>query len=82
MTNRYQLALGAQNACNPGALANTLAQWQREIYDAGGGTDAVRNDPACRLLTYQLAWLMGVVDTPGFDWNAVFAECEELAKKE
>ena len=53
-------ALQSQGASNPVGLANTLAAWGKDILAEGKGTDGVRNDPGCRLLTYQLAWLMGM----------------------
>lgn len=59
MNKRYRDAIDAQSACNPGALCRRLAEIQREMHDAGLGTDAVRADPACRLIAYQIAFLFG-----------------------
>lgn len=59
--SRHDDALFAQvGACNPVALANSLAQRLKEAMDEGGGTMAARQDPACRLITHQLAFLMGL----------------------
>lgn len=71
-------ALQSQGACNPIGLANTLAAWGKDILAEGGGTDAVKADPACRLLTYQLAWLMGVGEE--FSYSALVDEVNAQAQ--
>lgn len=76
---RYEMALESQCACNPSGLINTLMRWSREIIDAGGDTMSVRNDPAMRLATYQLAFLCGVSDS--FDYNGLYAECQAKLKE-
>lgn len=81
MTNRFQQALNAQNACNPAGLANTLVSWQREIIQAGGGTDTVRQDPACRLLAYQIAYLFNVNELYQNDYVELTKICEDEAAK-
>lgn len=57
MRNRFKDALLAQGASNPGALCRSLAEIQTELYAQGMGTDAVRADPACRLIAYQISYL-------------------------
>jgi hypothetical protein len=59
--SRYDDALYAQaGACNPVALANSLAERLKEAMDEGHGTMSARLDPACQLITHQLAFLMGL----------------------
>lgn len=70
MHTRWDDALYAQaGACNPWALANSLAKHLRQAADEGGGTDAARSCPACRLITHQLAFLMGqeYVEHPAYE---------------
>lgn len=76
MTNRFKQAIGSQAACNPSGLAHSLIKWQKEIIDAGGGTDTVRADPACRLLTLQLAYLFNVDELAGAEYNKLIDQCE------
>lgn len=65
--SRWDDALFAQaGACNPVALANALVGHLKAAKEEGGGTDAARRDPACRLITHQLAYLMGLE----FGWPA------------
>lgn len=79
MSNRFDLALLSQSACNPPGLARSLVAWCDEISAEGGNTYKVCTDPAVRLLTYQLAHLMSV--TGSFDYSALLAECERRAKE-
>jgi len=76
MINRFKEALASQNASNPSGLAFSLMAWQREILDAGGNTEAVRTDPACRLLVYQLACLMNVDNLDDEQYGKLSQECE------
>ena len=60
MRNRFKDAhLIFQGACNPSGIARSLVAACDEARAEGRGTDAVRRDPACRLITAQLAFLMG-----------------------
>lgn len=64
--NRFAVAIEVQEggACNPRAIVNAL---QREIKLIPHGED-VCNDPALRLITHQLAHIMGVLsDYPLWD---------------
>jgi hypothetical protein len=58
--NRYQDALDVQNACNPSGVAHSLHEICCEVSREGGGTDAVRRDPAVRLFVAKLADLCGL----------------------
>lgn len=61
--NRFEIAKIAQDgACNPIPLARGLQQAIYEIRDAGGDTNAILKDPACRLIVHQLAHLFNVLD--------------------
>lgn len=56
--NRFETAKIAQSgACNPIPLARGLQQAICEIHEAGGGTNVILEDPACRLIVHQLAYL-------------------------
>jgi len=56
--NRFETAKIAQaGACNPIPLSRGLQQAIYEIRDAGGDTNAILEDPACRLIVHQLAHL-------------------------
>jgi hypothetical protein len=59
MSKRHRDALAIwQGACNPTAVANSIVGACQEIRE---GTDARCNDPAVRLMVYQLAYLCGVI---------------------
>ena len=57
--NRFDDAIFAQRACNPIALANHFARRFKEVSAEQGGFDAARQDPALKLIVYQLWYLMG-----------------------
>lgn len=57
MANRFQNALDIQTACNPSGIAHSLIAACAEVREEGGGTDAIKSDPAVRLMVYQLAYL-------------------------
>ena len=80
MRNRFKDALLSQGACNPGALCRSLAEIQSQMYAEGKGTDEVREDPACRLIAYQIGYLFR---TPQLNdiaaYDAVLTECERQA---
>ena len=67
-----------QGACNPIALAGVLAKYATEMYREGNDMTAVRSDPALRLLTHQLAHLMGVFDLDRSlgEYDRVTRECQ------
>ncbi len=59
MAKRHQDALDIQaGACNPSGIAHSLIAACAEVRAEGDGTDAIRADPAIRLITHQLAYLM------------------------
>lgn len=84
MFNRFDAAyMIAQGASNPVGVSNTLRDAERQAMEEGEGTDYVRADPACRLITYQLAHLHGMepVTLPYADdlYAADFKLCETVA---
>lgn len=70
--NRFKDALLSQTACNPGAVCRSIAD-----YALGMDTDEARNDPALRMMAYQLAYLF---NTNGLDQGTTYVdasrECE------
>ena len=60
--SRFQDALLIQSACNPAGVAHALARHIAEFMKtpAYGGTASICEDPALRLMAYQLAHLFGV----------------------
>jgi hypothetical protein len=80
MTNRFQTALLSQSACNPSGLCHSLIKMQAEVIAEGGGTDAVRSDPACRLLAYQIGYLFEVQDLHSNEYADVYKVCEQRAE--
>lgn len=80
--NRFQTAKIAQDgACNPIPLARGLQQAIYEIRDAGGDTNTILNDPACRLIVHQLAHLFRTYPFEDYAeaMNEVEAKCNESA---
>ena len=65
-----------QGACNPSGVARALV---RAIDEAREEKLVPRNDPACRLICHQLAFLMGVghIDNGMDDYGALIRACEE-----
>ncbi len=64
MSNRHADAIAIQlGACNPSAIAHSLVKAFQEIRDEPGftGTEALKNDPAVKLMVHQLAFLTGVI---------------------
>ncbi len=55
-----------QGACNPSGIARALV---KAIDEARAENVDVRSDPACRLITHQLAYIMGVqeIDSGALD---------------
>ncbi len=80
--NRFQTAKIAQDgACNPTPISRGLQQAIYEIRDAGGDTNTILNDPACRLIVHQLAHLFRVNDFEDYSeaMSEVEAKCNESA---
>lgn len=80
--NRFEIAKIAQDgACNPIPLARGLQQAIYEIRDAGGDTNAILKDPACKLIVHQLAHLFRTHQFEGYAeaMNEVEAKCNESA---
>lgn len=78
--NRFETAKIAQSgACNPIPLAKGLQQAIYEIHEAGGGTNAILEDPACRLIVHQLAHLFetGKLDYDHAEYTRLIAAIEE-----
>lgn len=79
MAKRHSDAVAIQQgACNPSGIALSLIDAIREVRAENGD---VRKDAACRLITHQLAFLMGVDEIDnGSDtllYNRLLTECEE-----
>ena len=76
--NRDAIAV-QQGACNPSGVARALVRAIDEAREENPDTDAVRADPACRLICHQLAFLMGVgrIDNGMDDYGALIRACEE-----
>ena len=66
-----------QGACNPSGVARALVRAIDEAREENPDTDAVRADPACRLICHQLAFLMGVgrIDNGADDYSALIRAC-------
>lgn len=79
--NRFAQADATQSAVNPVALVNTLKTWIQQVQDEGGDFNAIRNDPACRLLMYQLAYLFGVDALGQDDYETLLAECQRKGEE-
>jgi hypothetical protein len=78
--NRFDNALAIQQgACNPSGIAISLLDAIREAREENPSTDAVRADPACRLICHQLAYLLGVreVDDSPSVYSALIDACEQ-----
>jgi hypothetical protein len=61
MRNRFDDAVHISGgACNPVAVAGTIHKHSLEMLRSGSGMDTIRNDPAMRLMVYQLAYLFNV----------------------
>lgn len=77
---RHQDALAIQaGACNPLAITHSLLAAMRECADTG----AIRNDPAVRLIAYQLAYLLNLsaLDQPR-EYTAATDACEAEQMKD
>jgi hypothetical protein len=82
MAQRHRDALMIiEGACNPSGIAlafiDGCVEARKEL--AFRGTDQLRKDPALRLMTHQLAFLMGVGSDIGLDeYHRCLTICEEL----
>ena len=56
---RYRDAIDVQNAVNPAGVAASLHEAMREVIRENGDTQALKNDPACRMIFSALSYLMG-----------------------
>ena len=76
--NRFRDALAIVNpgACNPSGIADSIVEACREIrgYEPNGSTI---DDPAIRLMVYQLASVCGVADYALERYIADEAACKE-----
>ena len=80
--SRFRDALVIVNpgACNPSGVALSIADACREMREHENvGTNHVRNDPAIRLMVYQLAHLLGVA---GDQYDVVAYTSDETACKQ
>jgi hypothetical protein len=83
MTNRFDNALAIQQgACNPSGVAISLLDAIREARATGADTPSLCADPAIRLITHQLAFLLGTaeIDSSLSLYSDLTAACE--ARKE
>ena len=82
MSNRHANAITAQNgACNPYRLATALVKAMDEVRSEGGGTIAICEDAAVRLIAHQLAFLLGVSFLDN-DPSAYSRAMDEVSEKE
>lgn len=84
MVNRFHDAhLIIQGACNPSGIARALVSALDEAALEDPSTSYRQKDPACRLITYQLAFLMGMEPLGSPYERASYAEdmalCEKIA---
>lgn len=78
MTKRYSDAIAiSDGASNPSGIAHAIIDACAEIRSEGKGNDAMRYDPALRLMTHQLGFLLGfnefemrASDSSWDDWRA------------
>jgi hypothetical protein len=83
--NRFKEALEIQSgACNPRAIAAALVRHMDEFYRSRefDGTMSIRRDPALRLITHQLAFLMGVMEleSNNEEYAKAYKQCKEKAE--
>jgi hypothetical protein len=72
---RNALAIVNPGACNPSGIAHSIVEACREMREhENAGANAIRQDPAVRLMTYQLAYLLGISEgyaTPNYSADVV-----------
>jgi hypothetical protein len=82
MAKRHSDALFIVNpgACNPSGIAHSIIDACREIREEPNhsGTDQIRNDPAIRLMVYQLAFLCNIAafDHDLMAYDVAVKDCE------
>jgi hypothetical protein len=64
-------------ACNPSGIAHSIIEACAEVRSEGGGTQGSCDDPAVRLMVYQLAWICKVTDAMS-DYNESLNLCTAL----
>jgi hypothetical protein len=75
---RDALAIVDPGACNPSGIALSIVEACREIREhKNAGTEAVCQDPAIRLMVYQLASICGVAEYALERYIADEAACKE-----
>lgn len=82
--SRHDDALYIQHgASNPAGVARSLVKAIDACHAEGMDTASVRNDPAVRLITHQLAYLMGVshLDRKIADYRQAMEACYLLASE-
>jgi hypothetical protein len=78
--NRFQDAIDiSAGACNPIAITGVIHKHMLEMLDKGMTT--IRQDPAIRLMVYQLAYLCGA-DGSFNDFTDALKACASKAKEE
>jgi len=78
MPNRFQDALDIQSACNPSGVAYALVRHMEAFIRSPEykGTASICQDPALRLMVYQLSYLMGMNEGVAFDnFNEAYSAC-------
>jgi hypothetical protein len=75
---RDALAIVDPGACNPSGIALSIADACREIREhESGDSERLCQDPAIRLMVYQLAAICGVAEYPLERYIADEAACKE-----
>lgn len=75
--SRHSDAISAQlGACNPIAVSAALARATKECSELGMDTDAIRADPAVRLIAHQMAYLAGLGDAVMEGYCQALETCE------
>ena len=81
MTKRNRDALAiSDGACNPVAIVNSMVAAIAEMRAQPNfsGWDELRDDPALKLMTHQLAFLQGIPTCESLDdWSDWRKACEE-----
>ena len=78
MSKRHRDALAViAGACNPGAIARSIVSACDELNKEGAGTDQTCNDPAVRLMVYQLGWITKAGDMPLDEYLEAEKFCQE-----
>lgn len=78
--NRFRDAVQIQaGASNPIAVSRALVRAIDAVREENGDTKAICNDPACRMIAHQLAYLLGVpaLDAGTGEYSRVMEVCEQ-----